>query len=282
MLFAALAEIAFRRVEGYNTTAGAYRSLFYAAFGQFDFAVFEDSEFGQYFGIIFMVTFLSINIGLFMSLFIAMLTTLYEIFVGRAAIYHMVETLKVRPVVQADKEYSALISIPPPLNVILIFLAPFMLTSKNPEVWNKAILWVAYLPILIATTIVFIAYNFLLMPIAFVKVFFHKMVMIFIYSKSYRVNRADKFMLWIFFAIIGPIRLFLNCITDILAFLKHCVLSDLKKTKVSIRDHPLSKDALVMIVKYLKERNERMVPFKQVAAETRDHMGIFQKIRAFI
>ena len=104
------------------------------------------------------------------------------------------------------------------INVLLLILAPFLLTSKNPELWNRVILWVAYLPILIVTTLLFVVYECLLYGLAFVKVLFHKMIMIFIYSKSYRVTKADKFMLWIFFAMVGPFRLLFNIATDTVAF----------------------------------------------------------------
>jgi hypothetical protein len=124
---------------------------------------------------------------------------------------------------KADKYYSCLISIPPPLNATLLVLAPFLLVSSNPELWNKVILWVAYLPILLVTSTLFLIYSLVLMPVTFVKLVFHKLVMIFVYSKSYRVTKADKFMTWILFCIVGVPRLFLNVFTDYFSFLKHMV-----------------------------------------------------------
>ena len=182
----------------------------------------------------------------------------------------MLETLKVRPVMQADKEYSALISMPPPLNGLLVILGPFLMTSKNPELWNKAILWLTYLPLLLLMFAVFALYNVALLPITYVKMFFHKMIMIFVYSKSYRISRADKFMLWIMFAVIGPFRLLANVIIDLFAFLKHCTLQDLKKTKVQIREKPLHKNTIRMASDYFKQRSERVITFKQAAGELRD------------
>lgn len=166
----------------------------------------------------------------------------------------MIETLKIRPQTQADKDYSALISIPAPLNVILLFTAPFLFTSNNPELWNTIILWIAYLPVLIVTTILFFAYEVLLVPLTFVKVFFHKMIMIFIYSKSYRITKADKFMLWIFFTLTGPFRLIVNIATGTATFVKHCTIMDMKKQKVSHQRRPLSKKNLIILNQYLTER----------------------------
>lgn len=201
-----------------------YTLLFYAAFGQFDFAILSNFDsFGYYFATGFFVIYLIVNIGLFLSLFNSMVVKLYEEFFKNEEIYHIMETLKIRPQTQADKEYSALISLPPPLNVFLFFLAPFLLTSKNPEIWNKVILWVAYLPILVLATTVFFVYNVLLLPLAYVKLFFHKLVMIFVYSKSYRVSKANKFILTVIFIPVGPIRLICNVVVDTIAFVSHCL-----------------------------------------------------------
>ena len=144
----------------------------------------------------------------------------------------MLETLQVRPVMQADKEYSALISVPPPLNGLHLFYAPFMMTTNDPEWFNVRILMITYFPLLLLCTCFFIFYNLLMIPICYLKMFFHKMVMIFVYSKSNRISRADKFMLWIVFAILGPFRLFANVIVDTIAFIHHCVKMDLKKTRI--------------------------------------------------
>jgi hypothetical protein len=125
------------------------------------------------------------------------------------------------------------------------------MTTKTPEKWNIAILWVAYLPVLIVTTALFFVYEILLLPLTFVKVLFHKMIMIFIYSKSYRVTKADKFMLWILFMMIGPLRLLVNVVTDTAAFVKHAMVMDLKKTRVSTKERPLSKETLRVVNQYL-------------------------------
>lgn len=62
-------------------------------------------------------------------------------------------------------------------------------------------------------------YTSALLPLACVKIFFHKMIMIFMYSKSYRVHKSEKFMQWVMFTAIGPIRLSANFIMDLVAFL---------------------------------------------------------------
>jgi len=122
-----------------------------------------------------------------------------------------------------------------------------------------------------------------LLPVCFLKVFFHKMIMIFVYSKSHRIGRADKFMQWVTFTITGPIRLTANMLVDMVVFLQHCTVMNLRKmnerTKEAIAEKPLSKANLVMVKEYFVTRNERLIPFKQVASEIRDQMSIFPKIK---
>jgi len=144
-----------------------------------------------------------------------------------------------------------LISLPAPLNALLILLAPFLLTSRSPEFWNKVILWLAYLPVLLVTFVLYFVYTAALLPLSFVKIFFHKMIMIFMYSKSYRVHKSDKFMQWVMFAAIGPFRMTANFLVDLVAFIQHCTMTDLKKTKVSLRQRTLSKQTMVMCARYL-------------------------------
>ena len=274
--FTVIAELSFRQLQQYNTFENAFYTLFYTGFGFFSYDAFEDeTQFGYFYGFLFLLTFLISNLGLITSIFTSVIVVLYDEFYKHKSIFTMLETLRVRPVMQADKDYSALVSLPPPANGLLLFLAPFLMTTQNPEVINKAILWVAYAPILLMSFMVFFGYNVILLPITYLKVFFHKMIMIFVYSKSYRVSRADKFMLWIFFAMVGPFRLTVNLITDLIAFVQHCTLQNLSKTRVNIREQPLKKNSLQMASNYFKNRKERMLMFKQAAGELRDKMSIF-------
>lgn len=74
-------------------------------------------------------------------------------------------------------------------------------------------------------------------------------------------------MQWVMFLAIGPLRLTSNFLVDLIAFVQHCVHIDIKKTKVSIRQEPLSKETIDMAANYLSERSERMIPLKQISTE---------------
>lgn len=129
-----------------------------------------------------------------------------------------------------------MVSLPSPLNVLLVLFAPILLTSKNPQRINELLLSIAYIPVMIGVTLLFILYNIILLPATYTKLFFHKMVMIYVYSKSYRVSRADKFITFVFFVCCGPFILSMNMIVDIWYFLKHLWLKELPKTKHKTSD----------------------------------------------
>ena len=60
--------------------------------------------------------------------------------------------------------------------------------------------------------------------------------MIMVYSKSFRVSRADKFMHFVIFCFFGPFFLVMNLITDVGHFLKHMLKRDLYKTQHKTSD----------------------------------------------
>jgi hypothetical protein len=208
----------------------AFKTLFYASLGQFSFEEISLSEKGEYFGITFMILFLVCNVGIVINIFIAVIAVLYDSYSEKRNVFQMLETLKIRSVTQADKEYSALISLPAPFNLLLFLFAPFLLTSSNPRKVNEFILSLAYVPVMLGVTLVFIVYNLLLIPLAYVKLWWHKLIMVYVYSKSYRVSRADKFMTFCVFWGLGLFTLTLNSLVDIYHFIRHLWLTDLVKT----------------------------------------------------
>jgi hypothetical protein len=86
-MFAVLAEVYFRKLNNYNTTKKAFQTLFYASLGNFNFEELYDAEFGQYFALGFMITFLVINLGVTMNMFVAIIAVLYDEFSQEKHVY---------------------------------------------------------------------------------------------------------------------------------------------------------------------------------------------------
>ena len=78
--FALVAEASFTEMPEYTTWTRAFRTLFYASFGTFNFERIERCRLGVNYGVTFLLVFLIINIGLFMKLFISIITVMYEIY----------------------------------------------------------------------------------------------------------------------------------------------------------------------------------------------------------
>ena len=77
VVFATIAESAFTDLKDYQTISQAFITLFYASFGTFDFETIEKSSLSKNFAISYLIFFLIINIGLFMSLFVSIVTVLF-------------------------------------------------------------------------------------------------------------------------------------------------------------------------------------------------------------
>jgi hypothetical protein len=71
----------------------------------------------------------------------------------------------------------------------------------------------------------------LLLPFSYTKLYFHKLIMIYVYSKSYRVSRADKFVTWLVFVVIGIFLLTMNVVVDVWYFTRHMLMKDVQKVK---------------------------------------------------
>ena len=178
-----------------------------------------------------MIFFLVCNIGIILNIFIAVIAVLYDGYAEHRNVYQMLETLKIRSTTQADKDFSSLISLPTPINFLHIFVAPFLLTSSRPQRVNECMLTIGYIPVMVGVTLVFTVYNLLLVQVGYVKLWWHKLIMIYVYSKSYRVSRADKFITFCWFWIFGLLTLTLSAFTDLYYFVRHLWLRDLIKTQ---------------------------------------------------
>ena len=92
-----------------------------------------------------------------------------------------------------------------------------------------------YLPVLFVTTCLFLVFEMLMWPLVYIKMVFHKLTMTWVYSRSYRTSRADKFMNFIMYFFFGPLIVIGNTFVDLQYFLIHMVRFDLQKVKHKTR-----------------------------------------------
>lgn len=181
----------------------------------------------------------------------------------------MIETLKIRSITEAEENYSAIISCPTPFNIILIVMAPVIMSSKDPKFWNDLVLKIVYIPIMITAFILFVAYNIILLPIAYIKITLHKLVMVNVYSRHIRISKADKFIEFIAFFAIGWVKLAGNAIADCKYFFihswselpaqKHKQEAIVSKTTAS---ESLSEESLLKLRDLYSSNGEKILPYK--------------------
>jgi hypothetical protein len=73
------------------------------------------------------------------------------------------------------------------------------------------------------TTLAFCIGEVLMWPFSYTKMVFHKLTMVWVYSKSFRVSRADKFAHFIYFVFFGPFITVGNSFVDLTFFIRHMI-----------------------------------------------------------
>lgn len=110
------------------------------------------------------------------------------------------------------------------------------------------------MPILVVATCLYLAIEILMWPFVYVKMVFHKLTMTWVYSRTYRSSRADKFINFVFYFFFGPFFIVANTFIDLIYFVKHMIRFDLQKIKHKTRFDTLTKDNLQLIYKEFQPR----------------------------
>ena len=134
------------------------------------------------------------------------------------------------------------------------------------------------MPVLLGTTAVFVAGEVIMWPFSYIKMIFHKLTMVWVYSKSYRVSRADKFIKFVYFMFAGiPITMG-NTLVDTYFMVRHMIRFDLQKIKHKIKNSEIKKSNLETIRRYFDAQQEKMLNFKDISIQLREDLGIMTQI----
>ena len=89
----------------------------------------------------------------------------------------LLETLSVREASEADEKYSAAISPPYPLSILNLLLGTWVMSVKSTRL-NRLVLHIYFIPTVICTFAVFVAWQIVILPFVYVKLVFHKFALI--------------------------------------------------------------------------------------------------------
>jgi len=83
--------------------------LFEAALGQWDLTIYENVSIGKYFGIMFHIVFLMINLVMLLNLIIAILANIYNIYEHKSLAIYYDSIIESIPMFRYSKEYGSLV-----------------------------------------------------------------------------------------------------------------------------------------------------------------------------
>jgi len=204
-------------------------TIFKAASGSFSDQnlVTADTDLQSTRDYIFILAYMVICFILIMNLIVGQLASAYSRYVKKKNVLMLLETLSVREASQADEKYSAAVSCPYPLSLLNLVIGTYVLSVKNPK-HNVAMLHLYYLPTMLTTMVIFIAYQFLVLPFAYAKIVIHKCALILKNPQGAGAKTtADRFGYALFFLVFGVLILLIDCLVDIFWCLGHLYKMDL-------------------------------------------------------
>ena len=109
------------------------------------------------------------------------------------------------------------------------------------------------------TLVVFITYEFFVLPFCYLKLVIHKFALIYYAPTGEKsISRCGRFIQWIIFVIFGVPILGFDCLVDIFWFLKHLYKTDLDKSHLTSQDESVMIHRLTYkkMLKYFEQKNE--------------------------
>ena len=185
-------------------------------------------------------------------------------------------TISLRPVYKYDKRYSYYVSAQFPFTVVLVSVLPFVMFYNQPEIVNQFMLHIEYLPFMLSCFFVFFTLNLILLPFTFMKVLFHKLILICKANKSTTIHKIGSFLLYLCFGLLFLIyQLFADCI----AFIRHLYSNNLEK---QFKDQRVIDDfkpsTLIDYLKFIKQIKENEMSIDELFAKyEKEHNLIFDK-----
>ena len=231
--FTCVGILTFGSVPEYYTIQDALIMLIQTAFGEFDIEIYNDlGEGKKYFGQIFHLIVIIVNILLMLNLVIAIMSDTYsqlsEVKLG-LYLQGIVESI---PSYKNDKRYGGLICMTPPFNIFAYFLLPVYHWTKDKDKlarFNDRVCRITYFPFAVFFTTVFLFGSLIMAPVAWIK------------AAWFHVGQAcgdrKKSCRALFYVFLGLFWFILIAIVDSCWFLRHQYIWKKTKTLAAL-DYP--------------------------------------------
>jgi hypothetical protein len=217
-VFAGAGQILFEELDGYSDMIEGMKTLFASSMGEFDYGTYDDLKaMDPYVGYVFVTVFIILVTIMLMNFLIAILSNTYELLNEVKNGLYLKNVINNRQKYDYDKHYSGIVFAPPPLNLIFMFVVPFLVYIKNKKM-NQIVIVCEYLPWGILSVVGFTVISLVIMPFTYLLLLFGKLKKIPVkpfVSKSDFWLRCLDFIICIF---IGLFIMFFWVILDIINF----------------------------------------------------------------
>lgn len=205
--------------------------FFQYTLGNFDLTIYDSStDSRKLLGILYSCLVLIVNMLVLMNLLIALMQDTYQMLskMKRGLLFKQI--IQAVPCYKYENQYSCLISIPLPLNVLTVFLVPVMVLVKDSVMRkriNKIILMITYTPVALLSILAFTVLNIVLLPLAYAKAMLHKLLIVF------RLKKKQHIAELIYFAFIGLPVMISGQAVELKNFVVHLYNWDQKESSVT-------------------------------------------------
>ena len=287
VIFAAAGRLMFNQIDQFNSDKDTFTYLISASFGEFEFDKFDSKAMtvSKNFGYIYLITYLIISNIVLLNFVIAILSSTYSRLISVSKALYLNEIVKARNIFEFNHYFSSLISLPIPLNGILLPFYPFIVYLKSKKL-NKFLLHISYLPVMLLGTLLFIIMSLLLYPISYLALLYQNFIDI--WEKggngSNRCIEITQFFTMIFTA---PFLLFGLILKDLYNFIRSLYTKDIRihNEKALFRKLDLSnidQKYFDVLKEILYEKKGRLMDVKKLIRIFNDRLNVNQNIHNII
>ena len=219
LTFACVATLTLSSNPNFVNLFEAMRTYIMASLGNFDLYQYDvTDDWKRYFGIGMHVAVLFSNMILMINLLIAIMSDQYSLLSEVRTGLFWSQVIQEMPKLKYDKHYGVLNILPFFFGWLSFLIMPFMTCIKDPDTLqmiNEVCCQIAYFPILLVLSTIFITVNAVLIPFAYVKTVIHKAMLLSTYKSA-----SQSYNLVIFIILGLPILVFAQ-FADLVRFMKH-------------------------------------------------------------
>jgi len=223
------------------------------------------------------------------NVIVAQLSTTYKRVKKAGNTLYLLTALSVREVSEADGKYSAVVSAPFPLSILNLLFGSLVLAAKSPSL-NLTVLHLYFFPIMLVQSCLFLVYQVLILPLAYLKVAGHKWALVIKAPRGKGSSSSlDRSAQALVFMVLGLPIMTGNVVVDMFWFFKHLYKMDLdksvtKKTKAEeVAELPeIHRRTYKKMLKYFADQNDQLVLSRHVSEDLRKYLNVDEGIRCLI